>query len=320
MKRVLPSLIAVSVFAVIFRHFNFPYLIRLLGQSRWPLFGCAVILGSFLLPFFRAKRFESLMSSLPGAHSEIKLKDMVSITMATRALNLVLPGRAGETLRTMKITRRFGYPFKSVIAAVLTESGLEVITLTLMGSFIFSLGYFKSARHQLIYPMWGGAAIWLSLPLIARLNWSRLKTPQWIEEMKQAFHILSHFKTWARAIFWTFCGDFVDMAMVGLCLSAVGLSRSFPAWVLTLVVINIAIMIPTPANLGTLEAGAVIALGFLDIPREQALAFALIYHSAHVIPVLIIGCASLRAEFSTSSPVVIKSQSFKSLSLTPPPL
>jgi uncharacterized membrane protein YbhN (UPF0104 family) len=56
-----------------------------------------------------------------------------------------------------------------------------------------------------------------------------------------------------------------------------------------LVAINIAISIPAPANGGTLEFGAIVALQALGIEPSKALAFAVLYHAAQVLPVLAIG-------------------------------
>jgi uncharacterized membrane protein YbhN (UPF0104 family) len=47
--------------------------------------------------------------------------------------------------------------------------------------------------------------------------------------------------------------------------------------------------VATPANLGTLEVGAVLALLELGVPKGQAVAFALSYHLLQIIPVAVIG-------------------------------
>jgi len=51
--------------------------------------------------------------------------------------------------------------------------------------------------------------------------------------------------------------------------------------------VNLAIAIPAaPAQLGSHEAGTIVALGLLHVPTPDAVAFALLYHAAHVLPLL----------------------------------
>jgi hypothetical protein len=49
-------------------------------------------------------------------------------------------------------------------------------------------------------------------------------------------------------------------------------------------------MVPsTPAQVGALEVGALAALDLLHVGHEQALAFALLYHTLQVIPLIAVG-------------------------------
>jgi uncharacterized membrane protein YbhN (UPF0104 family) len=51
--------------------------------------------------------------------------------------------------------------------------------------------------------------------------------------------------------------------------------------------VNLALVVPfaPPANLGSLEVGATLALMESGVPKERALAFALVYHLLQVIPI-----------------------------------
>jgi len=49
-------------------------------------------------------------------------------------------------------------------------------------------------------------------------------------------------------------------------------------------------MVPsTPAQVGALEVGALAALQLLHVDKEPALAFALLYHAAQVLPLIAAG-------------------------------
>jgi uncharacterized protein (TIRG00374 family) len=62
---------------------------------------------------------------------------------------------------------------------------------------------------------------------------------------------------------------------------------------LVLVAINMAMVVPfaPPGNFGTVEVGATLALMELGVPKEQAVAFALVYHLLQVIPIGVSGLA-----------------------------
>ncbi len=75
--------------------------------------------------------------------------------------------------------------------------------------------------------------------------------------------------------------------MVDLTLRAFDIPVPFGASLLVLMAVNLALVVPfaPPANLGTLEVGATLALMEYGVPKEQALAFALVYHLLQVIPI-----------------------------------
>jgi glycosyltransferase 2 family protein len=72
---------------------------------------------------------------------------------------------------------------------------------------------------------------------------------------------------------------------------AVGLHLPFTAAFLTLLAVNLALAFPfaPPGNIGTLEVGATLALVGFGVPKEQALAFGLVYHFLQVVPIGILG-------------------------------
>jgi uncharacterized membrane protein YbhN (UPF0104 family) len=65
-------------------------------------------------------------------------------------------------------------------------------------------------------------------------------------------------------------------------------------WAMVLLSINLALLLPsTPANLGVLEAGAVLALTASGVGAELALAFALLYHAVHLVPGTVLGVVAI---------------------------
>ncbi len=83
----------------------------------------------------------------------------------------------------------------------------------------------------------------------------------------------------------------VEINVVVITLHAFGLHPSFGISLLVLVAVNLALVVPfaPPGNLGTLEVGAMLALMQYGVPKEKALAFALVYHLLQVVPIGIAG-------------------------------
>jgi uncharacterized membrane protein YbhN (UPF0104 family) len=86
----------------------------------------------------------------------------------------------------------------------------------------------------------------------------------------------------------------LDAVEVMLVMAALGIEPHFFTAMLILMFINFAILLPSlPAQMGAFEAGAVFGLGLLGVAKEQALAFAMIYHFMQAIPVTIAGMEAL---------------------------
>jgi hypothetical protein len=83
----------------------------------------------------------------------------------------------------------------------------------------------------------------------------------------------------------------LEINVTALSLRAMGLHLPLGASVLVLVAVNLALAVPfaPPGNAGTLEIGATLALVGFQVPKEQALAFALCYHLLQVVPIAILG-------------------------------
>jgi glycosyltransferase 2 family protein len=66
---------------------------------------------------------------------------------------------------------------------------------------------------------------------------------------------------------------------------------SYSTAVLVLLAVNLALAFPIapPGNIGTVEVGATLALVGLGVPKEQALAFGIVYHVLQVAPIGLLG-------------------------------
>jgi uncharacterized protein (TIRG00374 family) len=83
----------------------------------------------------------------------------------------------------------------------------------------------------------------------------------------------------------------LELNVTAIAFRAVGLELPFAAVCLVLLAVNLALAVPfaPPGNVGTLEVGATLGLMAFGVAKEQALAFALVYHFLQVVPIGILG-------------------------------
>jgi len=276
LKSCLPWVVSGLTLWFLLRHFDFSTLWSELHSSSWPFVFYAALLNLILITLFRTERFHVLIANLPG---KINFAELGSLLMAVRALNILLPAR---------LCRRHHYPMNGVLTAIAMETSLEAIALSMTALVVLATGFFPPSFEKVLYPLVTAGGICAGLYLfLGKIKIGRFAARK---------------NVWTKALMWTWLTDFVDLLMVGLCLKAVGISvgATMPLtlvhWFLILATINIAIVLPSPGNLGTLEAGAVLSLHTLGVAKGPALAFALLYHAAHLIPVILLGSASLHSQ------------------------
>lgn len=82
----------------------------------------------------------------------------------------------------------------------------------------------------------------------------------------------------------------LEAGMVLLTARSLGLEIGFPLAIVLLLGINLALVLPSiPAGAGVFEAGATLVLLMAGFGKEEAVAFAVLYHAVQVIPVTLIG-------------------------------
>jgi uncharacterized membrane protein YbhN (UPF0104 family) len=83
-----------------------------------------------------------------------------------------------------------------------------------------------------------------------------------------------------------------------LCLvgRAFGIELTFAMGFCVLMGFNVAMLVPSPGAIGTVEAGGTAALVFFGVDQSRALAFMFVYHFAQLLPGIVVGVTILIAE------------------------
>lgn len=276
----------------------------------WRLIALAAAINVPLVAAARTGRFAALLRSLPHRGPKASFFELSRLLLAARAVSLALPGgRAGDLLRATVLRRRHGYPWEAVAASHLAEPAIEALSLALpalallavarppkvlsaglatmsaLGLGAAGLGlYFARAGRRgaaqaapaaLVPPGGKPPGTWVSRALATARDGMRLLVNPW---------------TWALCLLMSLLADALDVAMIALCAAATGIHLGPSEALMVLVAVNVALVLPaTPGNLGLLEAGAVLALTALGWPAPLAVAFAAVYHAAHLFPVALGG-------------------------------
>ncbi len=247
------------------------------ADGRW--LGLTVIL-NYVIIVLRGIALRYLI--YPAAR--VSVPRAIRYTVASITGNIIAPFRAGIALRAWLLMRHERLSLSSNVALFALEKVGDVATLLALAA----------------------ALPWL-LPTLPRWALGSIGFLSIIVIVSVAFAIGTRFQTGfgagirrhlapiVRADTLTLSGLstlaiwVVDCLMVMTTLKAVHAFCTPGVAILVLLAINIAITVPTPANGGTLEIGAVFALHAVGVETGKAIAFAVLYHAAQVLPTLAVG-------------------------------
>jgi uncharacterized membrane protein YbhN (UPF0104 family) len=204
---------------------------------------------------------------------------------ATASLSMIAPFRAAEALRPWLLWRNHDVPLSDSAGVAVSERLMDLLSLAAVVLPLLWLA------PQL--PHWVGRAVTLlAIGSVAIMGTSalvarRLSATSRLGRLLRDLRVLKDTGTLARAfgaamLVWIF-----DLAALWVSLRAVGIHQGYAGVAFVLLGVNAAMLLPAPpGNFGTLEAGAVLAMGVLGVSRPVATAGALLYHAAQIVPLL----------------------------------
>ncbi len=274
------------------RHMEFDKLGKALSSaSAWPLVIAAVL--NFGCLWGKALCWRIMFT--PRYH--VPVLRLFRYTIAAFAASAIAPARAGEVLRIWTLKKRDGVPAAESSAVAVAEKLLDGMTMLLL---VAPVPWLVPGL-----PSWVGGAIALCagiavlLFIVLYLAVGRVKADDGSSTLRRfiaGMHVVRSPKRLLGAAAALLLVWLCDLGQVLLVLHALGIHVPIAAGLLILFTLNLTIAVPsTPAQVGALEVGAIVALELLHVPGEPALAFALLYHALQVVPLIIVGlCLELR--------------------------
>ena len=216
---------------------------------------------------------------------------LMRYTIVAFAASVLAPARAGELLRVWLLKRRDGVPTADVAAVAIAEKLLDGVTMLLL---VAPLPWLLPDLPRWVATSIGvcaGIAIaaFVALSILVR-RVHATATSSWLVRFVAGMHVLESGRRLALAMAALIVVWIADWVMIWLVAYAVGIELSVPAGLLILFTLNLAITAPsTPAGVGALELGVVLATRLLGIADEPAFALALLYHALQILPLLVVG-------------------------------
>ena len=224
----------------------------------------------------------------------IRFADAFWPVVAGFAAGLVVPARAGDVLRAWMLARRTGLSTATVVAAAALDYLVGAATLVPVLALV-ALGTPLPgwARHVLLVFVLvaaiGSIAVWFLRPPRDRPP----PTPGaggLITRLRGGLAAAHEPRAIAASAAWGLCGWGAEVLIAWFALAALGLPASFPLAALAVVATTAAnVVVVSPGNAGPFELAAMIALAGVGVDRAPALAFALLYHLVHLVPVAVLG-------------------------------
>ncbi len=258
--------------------------------------------------WLRALRWGFLLRSMRPIPQGI----LFSATMIGFLANNVLPARLGELVRAHVLGRRASISRSAALASIVVERIFDLFTLLALFAVVALISPYPGMVGQVagwvlligivalaVLILWNRhpeRVTRLALRLVPSRYRGRAERPAaGFREGLRVFDSTGHLLmvSLLSLIHWA-----AITIVVWLCFRALGIDAPQPqATLVALVAIALVTMIPSaPGFIGTLQGGGTAALLVFGLPKEQGLAFSILYHATQWLPVNIVGAAYLFRE------------------------
>ena len=240
--------------------------------------------GWCLLVVMQAFRWRSLVAR----ESRATFADFVAMRLIGNLANAMLPARGGDVVRVELLSRLGQTPRAAAAGVELKDVLVDKVGWLPALLVVCAFGsppawMLHTAPLLLLLPLVAVGVVALGRRLGRRWSWLSALSDALSSDWRRALVIALlvaplpwMLETWVLLASSRAAGIALDPAQAFVLLTA----------------LNLALLVPTPANLGTTEAGASAALVAFGVPLDAAVAFAVAYHIAQLVPAIALGLAA----------------------------
>lgn len=278
------------------RDFNYVFLLPAL----------AVYLTGFII---RALRWQYMLEPL----KRVPLRSSFTVIMVGFMANNILPLRMGEVVRAWALKKREGVSVSAAFATIVVERVYD--GLTLVGLFLFVLIFSATTPEVRRYAALGAPVFLCALGLLLYAAFRQEQAGNALKRLSRLlprrFHALSGSVIDSFLPGLSFLSSGRRQAVVISCSFAIWLLEGFVFWIImkgfgmdvpphaalfTLVIVNIAIMIPAmPGYIGTFDLPAVAALAPFGVGKDAAISYIIVVHALQYVSVTGLGLCLMNA-------------------------
>lgn len=260
----------------------------------------ALYLGGFAL---RAVRWQRMLAPL----KRIGFASSFAVVMIGFMANNILPLRIGEFVRAWALKKKEAVSGSAGFATIVVERVYD--GLTLIGLFVLVLLFSASSPEVKRYAALSAPVFLASYGLLlyaacreeqasrflkglTRVLPGRLhaRAGKAVESFLPGLRFLSSFRSQAAVIALSFAIWLMEGCVFWVVMKGFDMAAPPHAAFFTLVIVNIAIMVPAgPGYLGTFEAAAVVALAPFRVPDSTAVSYIIVVHALQYVSVTALG-------------------------------
>jgi uncharacterized membrane protein YbhN (UPF0104 family) len=248
----------------------------------------AMIVGKVGAKALRSQRLLVVECARAGC-APPSLPTTARLLAASHAAGQLAWGPLGFTVRTVAL-KASGMPLVAIARVHIAERIAEALGIAAVA--LVALAFAPAA----ILGSWLGRIMVAGFVLIAVAAVVVAATPRL--RTKLAARVPAG-KALAVATLWAFASSLADIAVLYLASRAMHVEVGIAPLLLAFLAVNGACALPlTPAQLGVQEAAITVAFATAGIPAPAALACALAYRCAHLVPLALVGVPSLIATWA----------------------
>jgi len=262
--------------------------------------------------FLRGARWHTLFAR----ETRPPLRAVQEALLISYLFNNILPARAGEVARVVALRRRAGTPKAEALATVVADRTYDVLTLLLLlfvaSPWLPEVTWLRAAAVVAVvlvaavlaailsFAFFGARPARFVLRPLARLPFmSDERAALAAENLTHGFAAFRRPKLALAALAYTTASWIATAVSFWFILVAFDLDVSPLAALLVVVAIGVALVLPSlPAAVGVFEGATLVALAAYDVPRSEALSYALVAHGVNFFPFLAAGAIALYASTS----------------------
>ena len=257
------------------------------------LFGVA---SSFVVLGLQSWRWHRVMGPLLG----LRYTDAFRAQIVGFLFNAFLPARGGDLLRVQYLGRRTGKSRATILGTELVDRWLD--WWGWIPTFL-ALELFAHPPKQLLIALatFGAllSAMGAAMVLLTRAKWKPREgsmAGKLFIALRTGVLAFRDRRIWVTAFFiaplpWLW--EATALTIVG---RAFGCDLTLVQAFSVMIAFNVAMIVPSPGGVGTVESGGMLALNFFGFNHSSALAFMTVYHFSQLIPGIAAGAGVLFAE------------------------